>query len=326
MSIWITIIIIVITLILQAFFSGIEIGIISISKIKLLKDVKKKRKGARIIQRLLQKPERLLGTTLVGTNISIVVSSSLLTGLLYEKYPDLAEYISLLILTPLSLIFCEAIPKAIFREYKNSITVFLAPILEIGYYIFYPIVEFVTFISKMVIRIIGGKKVEKSPYITREELQIITLESYPGKEDEALRKIARRIFYFGEKTAGNIMIDLDDIIALEKTQTIKELRDTFEKVKFSKYPIYSRKPDNLIGFVNIRDILDVGDNKRISGFIREVLIVDKNTGLEELLSIFKKGVEQVAFVKGDESIIGMISLEDVLEELVGDIKDEYENS
>ncbi len=326
MSIMLTVIIILISLLLQAFFSGIEIGIISISKIKLLKKIKQGSNGAVIINKLLHKPENLLGTTLIGTNISIVISSSLLTGLLYKHFPHFAEYLSLIILTPLILIFCEAIPKAVFREYKNSITVSLAPLLQISYYIFYPIVFLVTGLSKILIRIIQGSKVESNPFITRDELKIITIESYPGTGDEALRKIARRIFYFGEKNAKSIMLDLNNAAMIEKTQTVGELKELFSRVRFSKYPVYSRKKENIIGFINIKDVLAVGDNKRVSGFIRDAHRVNEDIGLEDLLTIFRRGAEQMVLVykEDNEEITGILTLEDVLEELVGDIKDEYE--
>ncbi|MCK4666150.1 HlyC/CorC family transporter [Candidatus Dependentiae bacterium] len=322
--IWSGVVIIIISLLFAAFFSGIEIGVISISKIKLLRKLKQARPGAKITKKLLGNLERLLGTTLVGTNIAIVIASTLLTGLLYRNYPDSAEYFSLIILTPIVLIFCEAIPKAMFREYKNSMTIELSPILNLFYYIFYPIVVIINFFSHLLIRIMGGKQIKKNPYISRDELKIIALESYKGKEGEALRQIAGRIFYFGEKTAEEIMLPLNEIVMLEKTQTVKELREIFEKIKLSRYPVYSRKIDNLIGYINIKDILAVGNNKRISSFMRKVLLVEKDLHLEKLLTLFRKGAEQLVFVKENNSILGMITLEDVLEELVGEIKDEYE--
>lgn len=326
MNLTIGLIVIGFTLISSAFFSGIETGVISISKIKLLKKLKAGNKGAKIINDLILKSEKLLGTTLVGTNISIVIASTILTGIIYEHSPDYAQYLSFLILTPIILLVCEAIPKAVFREYRNSLTLKLALVLQVSFIIFYPIVILVSFISNLLIVVLGGKKVDKSPYITREELKIITVESYRGEEDEGLRKIARRIFYFGEKTAGNIMLELEDLAMFEKTQTIGELKEKFKQGKFSKYPVYSRKPENMVGFVYVRDILAVGDNKRISGYIREADTVDKDTGLEELLTHFKRGAAQLVFVADGEKILGMITMEDVLEELFGDIKDEYDVS
>ena len=288
--------------------------------------MKRNLKGAHIINKLLQKPENLLGTTLVGTNISIVIASSLLTGLFYKNFPSYAEYLSLLILTPIILIFGEAIPKALFYQYRDRITITLASLLQISYYLFFPLVFLSTGISKIMIRIFRGGKIESNPYITRDELKIITIESYPGAGDDALRKIARRIFYFGEKNAKSIMLDLDNVVMIEKTQTVKELKEVYAKVKFSKYPVYSRKKDNLIGFINIKDILAVGDNKRVSSFIRNPIRVDEKYGLEELLTIFRRGAEQMVFVyeKDADDISGILTLEDVLEELVGEIKDEYE--
>lgn len=324
MSLTIIIIIISFSLIMQAFFSGIELGIISISRIKLLHKINQGSRGAKVTKDLLSFPDKLLGTTLVGTNIAIVISSTLVTGLLYDRFPKSAEYLSLLVLTPLMLIFCEAIPKALFREYKDNITIHFAFLLKLAYFIFYPVVIIVTFISNALIKLFGGKKVKKSPFITRDELKIITLESYPGKEEEVMRKIARRIFHFGEKTAGSIMLSLNEMVMFEKTQPIKELKHIFKQVKFSKYPVYSRKPENIVGFVYIKDILAIGSNKRIAGFMREPEYVEANMGLEDILERFRKGGDQMVFVKEGDRVVGVITLEDVLEELVGDIKDEYD--
>jgi putative hemolysin len=196
MFLWIGLIIIVVCVLFEGFFSGSEIAIISVDKIKLRHLVSLGSRGAKQAQKMLQQPERFLGTTLVGTNISVVLGSVLLTTIL-SNIPQFSENVGFyvaLFLTPIALIFGEIVPKSILQQHADRFVPIIAPPLNVAFKVFYPIVLLVSTITNALLQMIGVEKKKRKQTLTREELKFLIRTDTQGTiADQQRKDMMRRV-------------------------------------------------------------------------------------------------------------------------------------
>lgn len=281
----------------------------------------KDRKAVRI-QKMLSNPDRLLGTTLVGTNLAVVVASSVCTKLIYDTYGFNSEWVTALILSPLILVFGEFVPKAIFSQRADRITYNLGSVLKFFWKLFYPLVWLIgKFVSLILRGLMGIAPAKRSPFVTREEIRYLIRESEAeGEIDPYERSIIYKIFDFGKKKAKDIMKRLKELVYLSDSNNIEDLLMKAEESGYSRFPIRSESGE-FLGLVNILDVVYEEDKKiPLTQFIRPLEYVNANMDIDNALFSLQSKKQTLALVKDpQDNPIGFFTMEDLLEELVGEI-------
>jgi len=306
---------------LAGFFSGSEIALVSLNRIRLKVLAEAKDSKAVMIQNMLNNPSRMLSTMLVGTNVAIVAATALFLNMIFGVFGDNAHWITTIVITPVILIFGEFIPKAIYAKKANKIVYFFAELLNFFWELLYPIVRVASFISESMLRVIGIRpERKKSPFVTREEIKYLIKESESrGIIKPHERNIIYKIFDFGRKKTFDMMNRLDTLVWFKPTDTIASLLENFSKTGYSRYPI--KKEGEFVGLINVLDVIhETGKDKPLSGFIRPVASVDSNMPIDNVLMHLQSNKQHMAIViDKDRKPVGFVTIEDLLEEIVGEI-------
>jgi putative hemolysin len=322
MSLEVVIIAIVACLILQALFAGSEIALISCDKIKLKAIAEAGSKRAKLVLKSFLEIERFISTTLVGINLSLITSTIVLTFYIQDTYGVGKEFYTVLILSPLIVIFGQVVPKAVFQKRANSMVLWTIYPLWIISRIFSPILFVVNLFTKGLLKLIGSTE---NPFITREEL-IYAIEGGGVTPQSGYReKIIRRIFRFSETRTNEIMIPLIQVCALSENTPAKEAVKMIKETGHSRIPIYHERVDNITGMLHAFDLLSAKPDDPIKNFSRTPFYVPETKPVDELLDEMKRGPSGMAVVVDEYGgAVGVITLEDILEEIVGEIEDEYD--
>jgi CBS domain containing-hemolysin-like protein len=314
-------------MILQAFFAGVEMAVISCSRIKVRHKAEMGERRARIVQWFLDEPRNLLATTLVGYNLAVVIGSCVLNNFISRYAPPHTENLfSLIIYLPLVLILGQIVPMAYGRQYANSLCLALARPLRIAYYALFPLVFSASLLGMGITRIFTRGRSKKNPFVTREEIELLLKESHEaGMLRGEEREMIEEIFYFGEKTARHAMLPLIDIVAAPETATVGEVRKLIAEAGHSRIPIYRGRIDTVIGTIHATDLIGLPAEKSARDVMRPPFIVPESARIEAVLAELQRNNKQMAIVADEYGgISGMLTLEDIVEEIVGEIDDEYD--
>lgn len=330
MLLWIAALIVFCCVLCEGFFSGSEIAIVSVDKIKLRHLASLGLKGAILAQKMLQQPERFLGTTLVGTNLAVVISSVTLTTMLslHPEFAHRVEFYVAILLTPFSLLFGEIVPKSIFQQHAERIVPVIAQPLHVAFRVFYPIVFVVTAISGGMMRVLRIEKKPRTQTLTREELKFLLHTDQGAIADQQRKEMMQRVFDFGDTTVAEIMVPLVDVQALEKGTTIEQAITRIHEHGFSRIPIYEERVDHLIGVIHAFDLLRASSKEMaIDRFIRKAYYVPDTMLLADFINDLQRHHTQIAVVVNEYGgALGIVTLEDSLEQIVGEIDDEFDAS
>jgi len=326
----ISIIIILTTLALSAFFSGFEIAYVSSNKVHL--EILKKQEGviANVLTKLTRKPSKLLATMLVGNNVALVVYGFEMGKVMTALLPDFFQNVlwHTIISTLIILITAEFMPKVFFQIYANQLLKIFAIPAYFFYLLFYPLSSFVMWISDFVLRVffktkgdyvpLSFTKVELVDYISEQ------LENVPKKEemDSEVQMFQNALEFSGVK-AREIMIPRTEIVAVELNESIENLIATFVSSGFSKILIYNENIDDILGYVHSFDMFKKPKN------IKEVLIpivnIPETIQINEVLNLLTRKRKSMAVVLDEYGgTSGIVTLEDIVEELFGEIEDEHD--
>lgn len=329
MDVVVTILIMVVCLAMEAFFTGSEIGVVSADRIKLRHDAAKGSRGAKLALEMLRNPEWLLSTTLVGTNISVVANTTIATALVIQLLGEQHSWVAVVIVAPLIWVFGEIVPKSIFQQRADTVTPYAIFILRGSAYLFYPILIVFTVLSRLLAGMFGNGE-RRNPFTLREE--IVAMMDMPsiGSDIEPIEQtMIRRVFNFDETSAGDIMIPLADVVGIDAGATCREVTRRASQTAHKRLPVYRQSTDNIVGTVNALDLLLESGGQSIERFVRPPICVRRSHGIGDLLTTFRgrggRGSGAMAVVV-DESgrAEGIVTLEDIIEEVVGEIEDEYD--
>lgn len=313
---------IVILFALWAFLAGSETAFISASRFKLNNLRSKGSKRASIAYFLLEQPERLLGTSLVGTNLSLVLSANLTALLLYELFGEAKPIMSIAVLTLASLFCCEILPKNLAIKKSLRLTLLFAFPMYIFYFIFFPVGKVFTLITRAVMKLGGMSGTGKLPTLFRQREDVeIFLTTSLGK---GLSKDEQRYFVdsldFGMKVLSEIMVPLVDIIAISQDGKIRDCIRFLEAHGKSCIPVYRGRIDNIIGVLYARDIVSMNKNLPLESLMKEPVFVPENKNVNELYrELFEMDVPVVFAVDEYGGITGMSTIYDIGEEVIGKI-------
>ncbi len=316
MSIEIVVLLILLFLALQAFFAGSEIALISCDKIKMRSLAEDGSAAAGLVLDAYSKIESFIGTTLIGVNLSLIINTLVLTFYFEETLGQRSGIYTVAVLSPLIVVFGQVVPKAVFESKKNSIVLWVIYPLWVFSKLFYPVLFFVGLLTR-------GMKMSS---ITREELEDVVEEDKNKPSADYKRRVLRRIFGYSETTVGEIMIPLVKVDALERKSTLRDVKRLIAEKSHSRIPIFSDRVDNITGILNSFYVLGEQDlDKSVEQYARPPFYVPESKLVNELMDEMKGGRAGMAVVVDEYGgSVGIITLEDIIEEVVGEIEDEYD--
>ena len=331
-GILIQVVILLVLLIGSGFFSASETSLMSLSKIRIRHMKEEGVKGAKLVSDLIEDPNKLLSSILVGNNVVNIaatsISTSLFMGILGDK-PG-AVPLATAVMTVLVLIFGEITPKTIAANNSEKVAVFVSKPIKLVIFIVRPIVWIFNIITNVIFKLLGVKDKGSQPYITEEELKtMVNVGHEEGVLEIEEREIINNVFQFGDMQAKEAMVQRLDMIAINSEDKYEEIIEMFKNEKFSRMPVYNESIDDIIGILNIKDIIFLSDEEiqqfNIKDYIREPFFTYEFKKITQLLEEMKIEKSQMAIVVDEYGgTAGLITIEDLVEVIVGDIEDEYD--
>jgi len=316
--------------ILSAMTSATETAITSVNRIKVRQKAEEGLSSAKILENLLSHPGRFLATVLFLNNLANIGAAALATSFAGRLGLPAPTAIATGVMTFIILIFAELSPKTLAVQKADTLAFALAKPLNIIDKIFYPLVRVLIIIANIVLRIFRVKTMKQGPFVTEEEIRtMVSVGEEEGVIQEEEREMIDSIFEFGDTIAKEIMVPRMDIVAAEKNTPVSKILRTVLHEGFSRIPIYDKTIDNIVGVIYARDLLihySKGKTKiTLSKVIRPAFYVPETKKVIDLLKELQKRKIHMAIVVDEYGgTAGVITIEDMLEEIVGEIFDEYD--
>lgn len=323
----IQLIILIVLIGLSAFFSSAETALSAVSAIKIRSMVEEKRRNARTLEKVVSHYGKMLSTILIGNNIVNISASALATTLTIRLFGDYAIGYATGLLTLLILLFGEIVPKHAAKIKAEKLSLFYAPIIASLMWILTPVIWIVDHIAKVIMFILRIDPNEKS-VITEAELRTyVDVSHEDGVIESDEKTMINNVFDFSDALAKEIMIPNIDMVCVEKQAGYDEVMSVFKECMYTRIPVYESERDDIIGLVNIKDFILVDDKKgfKIENIMRSGYYTYEYKKTSDLLLELRQSGLSVAFVISEYgACVGMVTLEDLLEEIVGEIRDEYD--
>lgn len=317
-------------LIVEGFFSGAEIALLSADRLKLQARAHRGSRRAQMILNLIHRPERVFSVTLLVNCFCVIGTSTLLTLYFISKGHRHAEFLSICVASPLIILFGELLPKTLYRRIADRVVFFVAPTVTVVYYLFFPITRLISGYTNQLSRLLGpleealtGKK-----RTTRDEL--LTALSF-GKKDSEIKpsekRMIKRIFDFKDTEAKHALIPLVKVEAIEEKATLLTALERFKAHRHSRMPVFSGRIDNIVGVLDVSDLFGMhGQEQTVSLLMTPAHYVAETQSLEDVLFEMQRHEEEMVLVVDEYGgAIGILTLEDIVEEVVGEIQDEYDS-
>ena len=327
---WFQFTILIVSLLLCAFASAAETSFTSISRIKLKNLVEEGDAKGIEIDHLLANPNKFLSTILVINSVAVIVASSMATVLALRYAGSLGELIETILISLVVLIFCEITPKtAAVQNPLRWAKIFVRPVRDAAW-VLQPIVWSLGVITTSLVRVMGGQVKHGGPFVTEEELRLlVTVGEEEGVLEEDETEMIHSIFEFADTTVREVMIPRIDMVTLESDATVDAAVDLALQGGFSRIPVYKESIDDIIGVLYTKDMLkQLRENHNallIRDLVRPAYFVPETKKLDDLLrEMQQKHVHMVIVVDEYGSVAGLVTIEDLVEEIVGDIQDEYD--
>jgi CBS domain containing-hemolysin-like protein len=321
-----TLLVILICLLLEGFFSGSEIAVVSADQLKLRHRAAKGSKGAKLALKMLEKPEWLLSITLIGTNIAVVTNTTMAAALMIHLFGENGSWLAVVLAAPLIWIFGEIVPKSVFQQRADVITPYIIFVLYYVSILFYPILVIFSFLTQILSKLSGGNS--QNPFTLRE--QIVTMLQMPavsaGDIQPEEQNMIRRMFDFSETTVNDVMLPLIEVAAVEKSISCGDAKQISVEKSHIRLPVYDQRIDKIIGVLHTLDLLDIDPETAITEFIQPALYVPALKSIKDLMIELKAAGTVVAIVVDEfGGAEGIVTLEDIMEEVVEDLEDEYDS-
>lgn len=314
-------------LVCEAFFSGSEIALVSADRLKIEETADKGVESADTVRKAWERPEELLATALIGTNLMVITNTALITSVIHDRLGPGWAFVTPLILVPATLVLGEILPKTIFRHYADQTVLWVVRPLLTMKTAFLPLVKLSTGVARLLQLLAGDAKKAGEPFVTREEILLLLRSGEESGLKPAESKMIHKIFNFSETTAREVMVPLINVCAVREDSTVREVTDVVMKERFSRIPVYKDEMVNLTGVIHSFDLLsEENPDTSIRHLIRPLLYVPEQQSLDRLLLLMQQGEVSVASVVDEYGgTTGIVTTEDVLEEVVGEIEDEYDS-
>lgn len=316
------VLLIVICMLAEGFFSGIETGIISINRLRLLHLVRNGSVNGRIIEDLLRAPERLLGTTLVGTNLSTVIASTLATSLAEQHFNAWGRAAVTVAMSVLLLVFSEYLPKAWFNSRPIARCVPLARVLHGAEALFRPVAWLIMLLTEWAAP--QRSRESRSPFVTREHIQDMTADSEASGQISALeRLLINRVLDLQLKTAAEIMTPVEKIATTRPDTPLHEVIEGVRRHGHLKIPVLADdERRTCLGILYVQDVLArVADiaTETAAQHALPAFFIEPQVRADDVLPLLRRNRQHMAIVRAQGRVVGLVTIENVLRILVGDL-------
>jgi len=327
---WIEIVIIVVALVLAATAASAETSLTSISRVRLRQLVEQKVRRALLIERLHRNPNAYLSTVLIVNTVAIIVASSAATLLALHLYHErVAEWLVSLVLSLVVLIACEITPKTLALQRAERVALRLAPLVAGATIVMRPVVYVLTAVTRLILRILGGKAEVRGPFVTEEELKmLVTVGEEEGVIEEEEREMIHGIFEMGDMSVRELMVPRTDLVVIEVNEPVEKAVDLVTKHGHTRIPVFERDLDHIVGVLYAKDLLRAvvrGEKKSLREIARKPYFTPESNKVQDVLRDLRKNRVHMAIVVDEYGgTAGAVTIEDILEEIVGPIQDEYD--
>ncbi|ACJ34667.1 hemolysin family protein [Anoxybacillus flavithermus] len=317
-------------ILLSAFFSASETAFSSVNKIRLKNYVDEKRRGSKKALYIAENFDQALSTILVGNNIVNIAAASISAKVATDLFGgSTGLVISTVGMTILILIFGEVLPKSLAKEHAESFSLLISDVLYMLIQLFTPVTALLVMLKKVVSKLVGQRA--DVPSVTEEEIKVmVNLSEEEGVIDNKEKELVHRSLDFNDILVGEIFTPRIDMVAVEVNQPVEEIRDIFLRERYSRVPVYEGDIDNVIGILSESDFfsqLVQGKEVNVRELLRTPLFVVESMRISTLLPELQKSKVHMAIVIDEfGGTSGLITLEDILEQIVGEIWDEHDEA
>lgn len=311
----------------EAFFAGTELALISTPESYLVRLEQEGAAGAAAALRLKSNPEWFLSTTLLGNQGSVVANTALSTALLIDLMGPLGGLVALVALPATLPFFGETLPKSLSRAAAPRLAVRAAPALWVVSLALFPLVWLLSRTTRLVMGLFGQEPGGRADFLSREDLRLaLRLDPTELEIGPEERLFIDRLFRFHRRRVSDAMVPLVEVVALPVTATVSQAGAEFQRTGLSRLPVFEGRIDNLIGHVELLDVLDVDDQSaRVKDFMRPALYLPETASLDRVLEVMQNEGERLAVVVDEYGgAVGLMSSHDVFEEIAGRIDDEFD--
>ena len=323
------IIILVLLVLLSAFFSSAETALMTCNKVKMKALADEGSKSAARVLRITEDTQKVLSAILIGNNIVNLSASALMTVLVTEMFGSFAIGIGTGVLTLIVLIFGEIVPKTIATAYAESISLWYSGIIVVLMAIMVPFNFIISGIATVILKILHVDTDNRQAMTENELKTYVDVSHEDGVIESGEKEIIYNVFDFSDAVAKDIMIPRIDMSCVSTQATYDEVMKVFKENMYTRIPVYEgNEQDNIIGLINVKDLILLQDkeNFKISDHLRKAYYTYEFKKTADLLVEMREKSQNVAFVLSEYgATVGMITLEDLLEEIVGEIRDEYDS-
>jgi putative hemolysin len=321
-------VILFVLLLFSAFFSASEAALIALNKVRVRHWVEKKKRGAAGVYHLLSRMDRLIATILVGNSLVNTAIASIATIILTRYFSqDKALIIGTIVVTVVLVIFGELTPKILATNHPEKVAFLNRHFISFFILIFKPVTDLLTMISNGLIRLFGGNPHFRSPLVTEEEIRMmITIGKEQGFYGDNERKMLDRIFHFDEIQVREVMTPIEKMTAVPVDIEEAELERVLLEEGHNRIPVYQGEKGNIIGILYVRDLLYLFKNSALislNDLINAPFFIPPGKRVADLLKEFQAQKTQIAIVRDEKTLktLGLVTLEDLLEEIVGEIEE-----
>jgi CBS domain containing-hemolysin-like protein len=327
---WIEVLIVLIALILAAMAASAETALTSISRVRLRQLVEQKVPQAIVIDRLHKDPNGYLSTILIFNTVAIIVASSAATLLSIHLYQDsVPEWFVSLLLSLIVLIICEITPKTVSLQRAERVAIRMARLVAAATFVMRPVVFVLTAITRLILRMLGGKAQVRGPFVTEEELKmLVSVGEEEGVIEEEEREMIHGIFEMGDMRVREVMVPRTDLVAIDITQPVEKAVELVTKHGHTRIPVYEGNLDHIVGVLYAKDLLRAivrGEPKTLRDIARKPYFTPESNKVQDVLRDLRKNRVHMAIVVDEYGgTAGAVTIEDIIEEIVGPIQDEYD--
>ena len=327
---WVELLIIVIALILAALAASAETSLTSISRVRLRTLVEQKVPQAILIDRMHRDPNAYLSTILIFNTVAIIVASSAATLLALRLYRErVAEWLVSLLLSLVVLVLCEITPKTLALQRAERVALRLARLVAAATWVMRPVVFVLTAVTRLILRILGGRAQVRGPFVTEEELKmLVSVGEEEGVLEEEEREMIHGIFEMGDMRVREVMVPRTDLVAIEVNEPVEKAVELVTKHGHTRIPVYEGGLDHIIGVLYAKDLLRAvvrGEQKTLRDIARKPYFTPESNKVQDVLRDLRKNRVHMAIVVDEYGgTAGAVTIEDIIEEIVGPIQDEYD--
>ena len=320
-------IILALFIIMSALFSSAETAFISSDKFTIRQLIQEGNKRAKKVNKILENKDAMLSAILIGNNVVNLSASSLTTTLVYELYGNAFVSIATGILTLVVLICGEIIPKTLAGKYPEKIAMAYAPILHIFIKVLTPVIFILNFIISIIMKILRIKADPMDTVVTEDVVKtMLDMSLEDGQIEKEEHEIINDVLELNDSCAKDIMIPRTHVVSIRETATYDDIVKVYQEEKYSRLVVLNEKQNEVLGVINIKDMLFLNkETFKLQDILRKPYVTYESKKISDLLKELRKGQNNMAVILDEYGdLVGIITIEDILEEIVGQIRDEYD--